>query len=89
MKPVRWSLHSIMNLAEREIDKADADQTLLEPEFVVQSPPTRWVYMRRFWDSILQQDMLLRVIVEETESEFVVVTVYKTSQIGKYLKGRS
>ena len=31
--------------------------------------------------------MLLRVIVEETETERVVVTLYKTSQLEKYLKG--
>jgi hypothetical protein len=30
--------------------------------------------------------MLLRAVVEETPDERVVVTVYKTSQIAKYLK---
>jgi hypothetical protein len=29
--------------------------------------------------------MLVRVVVEETPDERVVVTVYKTSQIAKYL----
>lgn len=31
--------------------------------------------------------MLLRVVIEETSTERVVVTVYKTSQLRKYLKG--
>ena len=31
--------------------------------------------------------MLLCLIVEETPDELVVVTVYQTSQIAKYLKG--
>jgi len=31
--------------------------------------------------------MLLRIIVEETIGEVVVVSVYKTSQIDRYLKG--
>jgi len=31
--------------------------------------------------------MLMRMIVEETTDEIVVVTLYKTSQIEKYLKG--
>jgi hypothetical protein len=30
--------------------------------------------------------MLLRVVVEETRDERVIVTAYKTSQIAKYLK---
>jgi len=29
----------------------------------------------------------MRVVVEHAESETVVVTVYKTSQISRYLKG--
>jgi hypothetical protein len=47
----------------------------------------RQVYMRRYHDSVLDQEMLLRVIVQETETRRVVVTVYKTSQIKRYLKG--
>jgi hypothetical protein len=31
--------------------------------------------------------MLLRVVVEETPQELVVITVYKTSQISRYMKG--
>ena len=39
-------------------------------------------------DALLQQEMLLRVIIiEETIAEIVVVSVYKTSQIGRYLRG--
>ena len=43
--------------------------------------------MRRYFDMVLQREMLLRIIVEETEDEIVVVTIYKTSQIDKYVKG--
>ena len=43
--------------------------------------------MRRYFDALLQQEMLLRIVVEETEDETVVVTLYKTSQIDRYLKG--
>jgi len=31
--------------------------------------------------------MLLRVIVEQTADETVVVTIYKTSQIDRYTRG--
>ena len=87
MKPVRWTFHALENLAEREIDRGEAEGTLTEPEFIVSSPPSRQVYMRRYWDTILEQLMLMRVIVEETAAELVVVSVYKTSQLGKHLKG--
>lgn len=43
--------------------------------------------MRRYQDKTLEQEMLLRVIVEETENDRVVVSVYKTSRIQRYLKG--
>ena len=32
------------------------------------------------------KEMLMRVVVEHTESETVVVTVYKTSQMERYMK---
>jgi len=33
--------------------------------------------------------MLLRVLVEETESELVIVTLYKTSKFEKYEGGQN
>jgi hypothetical protein len=73
--------------ADREIDQTEADKTLAEPELVVPGQPPRQVFMRRYFDKLLQQEMLLRVVVEDTTSERIVVTVYKTAQLGKYLKG--
>jgi len=43
--------------------------------------------MRRYFDLRLQQHMLLRVLVEESAAEDVVITVYITSKIDKYMKG--
>ena len=87
MKPIRWTLHALQNLVDREIERLEADRTLAQPEFIVPGQPPRSVYMRRYFDSSLQQEMLLRVIIEETIGEIVVVSVYKTSQIDRYLKG--
>ena len=33
--------------------------------------------MRRYLDAILETEMLLRVVVEETDTELTVVTLYK------------
>jgi hypothetical protein len=87
MKAIRWSEHAIQNLAEREIDRSEVEVTLMNPELVVPDPPGRDIFMRRYFDGVLQQEMLMRVVVEHTETETVLVTVYKTSQMGRYLKG--
>lgn len=89
MKPIRWSRRAVKNLTDREIDRAEADQTLAEPELVVPGQPPRQVLMRRYFDQLVQQGMLLRIVVEDTASERIVVTVYKTAQLSKYLKGRT
>ena len=62
-------------------------QTLAEPELIVPGHPPRQVLMRRYFDKLLQQEMLLRIVVEDTPSERVVVTLYKAAQLDKNLKG--
>ncbi len=49
--------------------------------------PPRQIFMRRYLDEILEAEMLLRVVVEETNAEMVVVTLYKTSKFRKYETG--
>ena len=86
-KPIRWSPHARDRLAEHELDDDDVRLTIVAPEFVVPSLPSRRVHMRRYTDAALGQDMLLRVALEETPTEIVVLTVYRTSKIRTYLKG--
>lgn len=86
-KPVRWSPHALDGLVARSIDRAEADRAIVSPEFVVPDGPAREVSMRRYFDGPVGREMLLRVVIEETSTERVVVTVYKTSQLRKYLKG--
>ena len=73
----------------REISEEEVERALQQPEFVVSGDADRQIYLLRYHDSILAQEMLLRVIVEETDTERVVVTVHETSQIARYLKGLS
>lgn len=87
MKPFRWTIHATKNLADREIDRLAVERTITEPEFVTPDPPDRMIYMRRYFDQPLQQVMLLRVVIEDSEPELVIVTLYKTSQMDRYLKG--
>jgi hypothetical protein len=65
MKQVRWTGHALRNLADREIERGEVDETLAGPESVVPDLPGRRILMRRYFDQTLQQPMLLRVVVEE------------------------
>lgn len=88
MKPIRWTVHALQNLATREISRQEADLALQTPEFIVNSNQSaRQIFMKRYFDTILQQEMLIRIVVEETSTEIVVCTLYKTSQIQRYLRG--
>jgi len=89
MKPVRWTPHALREIARREIDRADAEQTLRQPDAIIPTPPQRDFYQRRYLDKVLSETMLLRVLVEETPTELVIVTLYKTSKLKKYEGGQS
>ena len=86
MSAVRWSQHALKNLGDREIQRDEVDRTLAAPDLVAPGQPGRTVLMRRYFDQIVQQEMLLRVIVEQTAEETVIVTIYKTSRIERYMK---
>jgi len=77
----------LQNLLDREIAREIVEATLIQPEFAVPDPPDRQILVRRYHDPLLGQEMLLRAIVEDSQTETVVVTIYKTSQIRRYLKG--
>ena len=63
------------------------EQTIMQPDSTKRSHPPRQIFMRRYKDEVLQTEMLLRVIVEETDAEMVVVTLYRTSKFRKYEPG--
>ena len=74
------------NLVDREIDREEAEKTLADPELMVPNQPERSLFMRRYFDKVLEQEMLLIIVVEDTDTERVVVTLFKTSQFNRYLK---
>lgn len=86
MKRVRWTTHALQALQDRHIDLRDVELTLDAPELISLDPPIRAVFMRRYLDRQLDQGILLRVVIEETPYERVIVTVYRTSQIARYLQ---
>ena len=63
------------------------EQAIQQPDSVVPGRPPRRIFMRRYFDEVLKTEMLLRVVVEESDEELAVVTLYKTSKFGKYAGG--
>ena len=75
--------------AEREIEKRQIPrQVLLEvlhnPEQKVPGYKKRWIYQRRYFNTIHSKELLLRVVVEERREVLLVLSVYKTSKIRRY-----
>ena len=84
---LRWTQHALDSVAERDIDREEAERAIHEPTSVVAGHRNRTVFLRRYHDRPLNQEMLLRVVTEVREDEITIITVYKTSRLGKYLDG--
>ena len=84
MKPIRWSAHARKKAATREVKEKEVEQTIARPDSIVPGQWPRRIFMRRYFDEILRAEMLLRVVVAETDVELTVVTLYKTSKFAKY-----
>ena len=87
MKPIRWSAHAGKKAAKREVQENEVERTIAQPDSIGPGQWRRRIFMRRYFDAILETEMLLRVVVEETETELTVVTLYKTSMFAKYERG--
>ncbi|MGH2534632.1 MAG: DUF4258 domain-containing protein [Thermomicrobiales bacterium] len=89
LRPIRWTPHTLENLSERTIDPREVELTIDQPEFVVPGRPPRTIFMRRYHDAHEAKEMLVRVVVEDTATERVIVTVVKASRMNRYLRGRT
>lgn len=85
MKPIRFSPHAEANLKTREILREEAEAAIRNPARREASGAPREVVTRSFYDKVTGETMLLRAVIEESESEIAVVTLYKTSKLKKYL----
>ena len=85
MKAIRFTPHAEANLVAREISRADAEAAIRQPDRREPARPPREVVNRVYSDTVTGETMLLRAVIEETESEIAVITLYKTSKLKKYL----
>jgi hypothetical protein len=77
------SKHAEEELGRRKIPRAFLDEVLRHPDQVVPERGTEKAYQSRF-DFGNGRIFLVRVIVDDTVSPAIVVTVYRTSKIKKY-----
>ena len=61
--------------SQSEVAREEAELTLALPDRMVPGRSPRVIYQRRYDDALLDEPMLLRLVVEETDVELVVVTV--------------
>jgi uncharacterized protein YuzE len=60
MKPIRWTPHVRKKMGSREVSEAEVEQTIRQPAAVIEGRPPRRIFMRRYFDEVLQTEMLLR-----------------------------
>jgi hypothetical protein len=83
----RYSRHAEEELRLRRIPQAVVDKVLRKPQQIVPERPPRRAYQSQV-DMGGGKIMLIRAIVDDRVDPAVVVTVYRTSKIGKYWRQR-
>jgi hypothetical protein len=81
---------SIIPLAERKLARRGIPrewvvETIRSPDQMVEGYGGRAVAQRRY--RVRAKDMLLRVVYDETERQYIVVTAYLTSKVTRNWKG--
>lgn len=82
--------HARFEAQRRNIDLHFVKSIIENPQQKVSSRRNRLVFQSKFYDKILGKEMLMRVIVEQSGDILRVISIYKTSKIGRYwMKGGS
>jgi hypothetical protein len=71
-------------MAARNISEDILLDTVHNPQQSLTVSEGRRIYQSRYFDTIEQKPMLMRIVVEPQGENLIVVSVYKTSRIGKY-----
>lgn len=87
MKHIRFTDHALEEIAERKISLDEVVALLRRAIQVVPDADdeTRTIYQEKIM-SRHGKHLLLRAVVEEDDSEIVVVTAYVTTRIRRYWK---
>ena len=85
MKTIRFTDHAQERMQTRELTINKIESVVRTPHQIVPDEENldRQIYQSKFTD-LKGRQKLLRVVVEETSDEIVVITTYATSQISRY-----
>lgn len=76
-------------MKRRRINKGLVLKVVRNPEQKISLKRKREICQTRFFDVPEKKQMLIRVVIEETEEIIKIITAYKTSKIEKYWAGCS
>lgn len=82
MSEIRLTPHAREEMVRRQIPEDVVTAVLAHPEQVIVERAGRKAYQSRI--EMNGKEYLVRLIVEDTAQPNVVVTLYRTSNIGKY-----
>ena len=82
-----FSEHAIFEINRRNIKKEVIEGIIKNPPQKFTTNKNRTIIQGKYFDISQNKEMLLRIVGEELESSFYVITTYKTSKIDKYWKG--
>lgn len=82
MKSIEIIPLALKKIQQRKISQQWIEETLNSPGQIVDGYQGRKVRQRKY--GLSGKEMLLRIIVDENEDTFVVITAYLTSQIERY-----
>ncbi|MBE0525180.1 MAG: DUF4258 domain-containing protein [Methanosarcinales archaeon] len=86
---ILFSEHAIFEMNRRKIRREDIENLVKNPQQKLAGKKNRIIIQGRYLDKDQNNEMLLRIIGEEFEGSFYVITTYKTSKIDKYWKGEN
>ncbi|MFQ5924812.1 MAG: DUF4258 domain-containing protein [Dehalococcoidia bacterium] len=76
--------HAWFEMNRRQVSEDHVRSVAENPQQTLTIGGGRVVHQSRYFDPAEAREMLLRVVAEEREDDFYVITVYKTSKIDKY-----
>ena len=79
--------HARAQMAARDISEAEVLEVLNNSQQTITMGSVRKVLQNRYFDSDQMKDMILRVVVESSDDNVTIVSVYRTSRISKYWLG--
>ncbi len=88
MPKYKLTEHAKEEIIRRQIPINMLEQAMSNPQAIVSVANNRRCYQAVYMLEN-QKKYLIRVIAEEKGGQLLVITVYKTSKIGKYIKEKS